>query len=251
MKTSTTILVIFFAAVFLTPLFVAFALTSKLKGGDYKIVKQDVYESIKKFKVADFKVLKLTSNSNQFRCSVMEDDSSFVSYPEWSNDSVSLSSNGDTLMVSYVRTNASEEMFTVEIHAQDPSTVLADKVSVSIFPGNYFIDNPLTIHLRNEAAVRFVSSAVEQRKDADGVDEESTASHLKLNKVLIDADKSEVRLPAFLHVESLSFNIYNQSKLVFPAGMKYDELSASVSDDSQVQAPWRVVKEIKTSAGKN
>jgi hypothetical protein len=251
MKTSTTILVIFFAVVFLTPFLVALALTSKMKGGNFKVVKQDAYESSKKFKVADFKVLKLQSNSKEFRCSIMEDDSSFVSYPEWSNDSVSLSSSGDTLMVSYVRTNGSEDIFTIEIHGQDPATIFADKVSVSISPGNYFIDNPLTIHLRNEAAIRFLSSAIQQHDDADAGDEEGTVKHMKFNKVSIHADKSEVRLPAFLHVESLSFDIHNQSKLVFPAGMKYDQLSASVSDDSQLEAPWRVVKEIKTSAGKN
>ena len=250
MKTSTTILVIFFFVVFLTPFVVALALKSKVEAGDYKVVKQDVHESNRKFKVADFRVIKLKSNSNQFRCSIIEDDSSFVSYPEWSDDSVSLTNSGDTLMVNYVGNKVGEDNFNIEIHAQDPATILADNVSVLIHPGNYFLDYPLTVHLQNEAAVGFVSSAVELQEDTDAGNQESTGKHIPFKKLSIHADRSEVNLPAFINFESLSFDIYNRSKLVFPAGMKYRQLTASVSDDSEVRAPWRVVKELKTSADK-
>jgi hypothetical protein len=250
MKTSTTILVIFLFVVFLTPFLVALALKSKLQAGDYKVVKQDVYQSSKKFKVGDFKVVKLTSSTNDFHCTVIKDDSSFISYPEWSNDSVSLSNSGDTLMVNYARRNVSGDIFNVQIHVTDPSTILGDKVSIAIFPGNYFADHPLSIYLRNEASVNFLSSAVEHIEENDEREEGGSGNRMRFNKLTIDADGSEVRLPAFLDVEALTFNLYNKSKLIVPGGFKYGQLSASVSDDSEVQAPWHVVKEFKTSAEK-
>src|SRR5687768_18540730 len=111
MKTSTTILVIFFVTIFLTPFLIAFALKSKLSSGEYKVVKNEVEESNQNVKVANFKVVKIVSNYRDLRCSIIKDDSSFVTYSSWSNDSVNVSNVGDTLFVSYTRRNGGDDDF--------------------------------------------------------------------------------------------------------------------------------------------
>lgn len=248
MKTSTTILVIFFAIIFLTPFLIAFALTSKLKSGAYTVVKTGVNEANRNFKVANFKVVKIKSNFSELRCSIIKDDSSFVSYPNWSNDSVSLSNIGDTLVVSHNRPNMNDESFHINIHGTDPTSILADNASILIFPHTFFADHPLNVELKNGAGLRFLSSATKYIEDDEDGEQDTTVNRVRFNKIAISADASAVQLPAFIQVDALTFKLHNKSKLLFTAGLKYGQLSGSVSDDSEVQAPWRIVKELKSVA---
>src|SRR5688572_29102121 len=109
MRTSNKILVGFLVVIFLVPLFMLMSFNSKIKKGQFTVVKNKRYESVD-FRGGSFKpykVIKIVApGSKALKVNLQNSGSMSYNYNITSGDSVKVYNVADTLVVQYISLDA-------------------------------------------------------------------------------------------------------------------------------------------------
>ncbi len=107
MKTSNKILTAFIAIIFLVPFFLLLSFSSKVKNGQYTVVKNEFGGSNShQGSITAYNVVKIIGPGQPgvFTCKIIPSDSASYKYFDYDNyrDSISVEQQGDTLFVKYI-----------------------------------------------------------------------------------------------------------------------------------------------------
>jgi hypothetical protein len=249
MKKSNIILVTFLMMVFLTPLFIAMALSVKVRKGEFTTERQrevvDVVEAHqKKLKTGEYSVLTVKGNT-PFHCSVIKADSSYIVYESYEEAKLQVNNVNDTLHVVYNNFPDGRNS-EIKVYMRSPKLIVGEKTVINLNSSDFYKENDLQIQLRNGASLGFFHISKPLHSTAE-VQSDTSNRFSKFSGLAINSNGSTVFLPSFVKVENLSLDFDNESKLIVDPEFQFGNVSGTITDDTRVEGPWSVVKKLKTA----
>ncbi len=250
MNTSNKILTGFLIVIFLFPVFILLSFDSKIRKGQFTVVKNEQYISAD-FRSGNFKpykVVKLVAHPGRaLKCNLKYSDSLYYSYHiNDSQDSIRVYNLADTLFIQYISMTTKKDNADVyvdnEIHV-DVKLPSIDQLVVNNAEANIRSENitgnkNLLVEL-NGTGILNVGEAGQGNSDfAD------SKFPFALDQLSIRSTNSEVVFGSNVNIRQLILHAYGSSKINIREGATIGDVQGRLSDSSTVNASWKYVKRL-------
>jgi hypothetical protein len=255
MKTSNIILVTFFLLIFLTPFLMSLALKNKINRGEYSKLTNIQQERRRKIITGEFNVLEIKAPSNELFCTISLDDSSYIDYDKFYNDSIGFRRSGDTLSVFYLVPDTANdrrlEYFHINIHIRNTSFIKVEKATARLM-NSANKSGTLKVSLTDSAS--FSLNNKQHWGEADRryqarfqpeAENMNAGEVMNFDNLEISAQSSKVFLSDNMFVKTLTINADNKSSIQIFDSFKSGSISGRISDSTHVTGPWSMLRNLK------
>ena len=252
MNTSNKILTGFLLLVFLVPVFVLLSFKSKVRSGQFTVVKNEQYKSAN-FREGNFqpyKVIKLISPEGRaLKCNLQYSDSLYYSYNvNDSRDSVRVYNLADTLFIQYINKTATKDNTDVYSHEElyiDVKLPLIEQLVINNAEVN--ISGLHTGGAAKNIAVEVYGTGFLNLGEIDdegkGTTNQSTDFYT-IDQLSFKSANGEMSLGKNVHIGQLTINTEGRSTINIKEGASIDSVQGNLSDSSTVNASWKYVKKL-------
>lgn len=259
MKTSSKILTGFFIIVFLVPLAMFMSFKSKIKKGQYTLVRNDSFESInsRKGDLGSFKVVKLVGIDGNLKVNLAVSKTPHYNYSVDGSDSIKVFHAADTLIIQ--STGMVKQSHTIVIE----STGEVKQNQGNYYRNDLYIDLALTslenivaedaevfINANDSSIVKLV--AIDLKANAalnigqqDDHDPSRRTMPLHIGELKVITDDAKLFIGKNVTVSQLELNAAGSSDVTISNGVTIDKVTGSLSDSSSVNANWRFLKQLQ------
>lgn len=252
MNTSNKILTGFLLLVFLVPVFVLLSFKSRIRNGQFTVVKNEQYKSAN-FREGNFKayrVIKLVSPEGRaLKCNLQYSDSLYYSYQiNDSRDSVRVYNLGDTLFIQYINKTVTkdntdvyspDELY-VDVKLPSIEQLVVNNAEVNI-PGvnTGAVAKNMTVEVHGTGLLR-LGEINEKDNDTTG----ESADFYTIDQVSVKSANGEMSLGKNVHIGQLTINTEGRATINIKEGASIDNVMGTLSDSSTVNASWKYVKKL-------
>jgi hypothetical protein len=252
MNTSNKILTGFLLLVFLVPVFVLLSFKSKIRKGQFTVVKNEQYisENFRSGNFNAYKVVKLVGPSGRkLKCNLQYSDSLYYSYTmNDSRDSVRVYNLADTLFIQYINKTATKD--NTDVYSHDELYVDVKLPSMEQLVINNAEVNISGVNTGGAAknimvevyGTGFLSLGAINDGD-NGTTNESTDFYT-IDQLSLKSANGEMSLGKNVHISQLTINTEGRSTLNINEGASIDSVQGNLSDSSTVNASWKYVKKL-------
>lgn len=250
MNTSNKILAGFFIVVFLVPVFIFMSFNSKIKKGEYKVVKNERYENpnFRSGTFKPYKVVKLISPPGMvLHCKLEYADSLYYNYDNsGSTDSIRIYNINDTVFVQYIKLQGTADaslMNELSVNMRLPSveSLIIDNAEVHLMSLDTSGNKNLSVVIEGNGLLNIGVP------DEDESDKSNSVQRLyKLNQLSVETNNAQLALGKNINVQQLQLHFNGSSVLTIDDGAVIEEIQGNLSDSSSVKANWKYVKRLAT-----
>jgi hypothetical protein len=244
MKTSNKILSLFLLFILLVPILSLMALSSKIKDGEYTVVKLNEGRSgVHQGTFANFKTIKIVAPSPIMSCQIVASDTSFYSYINYSdNDSIRIYNVGDTLYVQYVLGTESQPEqgqkagINLRLNVPYVSNLVVVNAEVSMFSKDSLLNGDLVAEVYDMGKLNFGNISYHVNED------EREQSTYHAGNVSISTIKGEVYFSNHVNIGKLNLYTQGATKLGIEDNARIGSIEGRVSDSTKIDAEWKNIK---------
>lgn len=270
MKTSNKILAGFLIVIFLIPVFILMSFNSKIKKGQFTVVKREIYEGTnsRSGTIKPYQVIKIVGPGFQgaFSCNLIPAESASYSYKDYDDhDSIRIEQVNDTLLLTYVNTrpqsgnNTNSNEFSnisVDLHLPVITNVIADGAEVNIDSMDIAANQEIFFDLRNKASLNLsyrgaATSHTVRLAQPGGQFKDSVTNRNStgmFNKLNVKAVSANLAIGPYATIRDLNLQIDGASKVNVSDNSHIDQLSGFISDSCTVEANWKNIRRLATLA---
>ena len=252
MNTSNKILTGFLLLIFLVPVFVLLSFKSKVRSGQFTVVKNEQYKSAN-FREGNFqayKVVKLVSPAGRaLKCNLQYSDSLYYSYTmNDSRDSVRVYNLADTLFIQYINKTAAKD--NTDVYSHDELYIDIKLPSIEQLVINNAEVNISGLHTGGAAkniAVEVYGTGLLNLGEIDDEGKGTTNQNTDfytIDQLSFKSANGEMTLGKNVHIGSLTIQAEGRSTLNIKEGASIDSVQGNLSDSSTVNASWKYVKKL-------
>jgi hypothetical protein len=254
MKTSNKVLTGFFIIIFLIPVFILLSFNSKIRKGEFTVVKNENGSKGRGGSIAAHKVIKITGpgKENVFSCTIIPADSASYTYPDYyGQDDIKVEQKGDTLWVKYTGAAGADstgrvyQHSSINLHLPVMENIIIDGADVLIDSINGEANPQLFFQLNNRASIEFGSAGEsEPIKSGSGSQPANNEQHGMVNSVKIKADNASITVGPNTWIANLDLQVHGASKVNVDNNSRIGQVSGFISDSSTVGANWKNIKRL-------
>jgi len=250
MNTSNKILTGFLLVIFLVPVFVLLSFKSKIRSGQFTVVKNEQYisENFRSGNFKAYKVVKLVSPAGRaLKCNLQYSDSLYYSYNvNDSRDSIRVYNLADTLFIQYINktvqkdnTNVySDDELYVDVKLPSIEELVVNNAEVTISGVNTGVTKNMTVELYGTGFLKVGSSYVDVRNTSLG------STPYAIDQLLLRSANGEMSLGKNVHIGQMIIQAEGASVVNIEDGAEIDHIKGNLSDSSTVNASWKYVKKL-------
>lgn len=245
MKTSSKILTGFFIIVFLVPLAMFMSFKSKIKKGQYTLVRNDSFESInsRKGDLASFKVIKLVgAKGNNLKVNLSVANTPRYKYSVEDSDSLKIYYSADTVFIQsvsqakknqdgYFRNNLH-----IDLSLPSLENIIVENADAFINSADSLAIQTVSVELKEKGLLRIGQSG-ENYPD-------NPKSAIKIEQLSVKADGSKLFIGKNVSITKLKLHADGSSDITISDGATVNEVAGSLSDSSSVKANWKYLKQL-------
>ncbi len=270
MKTSNKILAGFFIVIFLIPVFILMSFNSKIKKGQFTVVKREIYEGAnsRSGTIKPYQVIKIVGPGfpGTFSCNLIAAESASYSYQNYSDqDSIKIEQVNDTLLLTYVNTGYqsgnntnSSEFSNISMALRLPviTNVIVEGADVNIDSINITANKEIFFDLRNKASLNLSNRGTATSHEVhlaqpggqfkDSVTKRNSTG--MFNKLNVKAVSANLAIGPYATIRDLNLQIDGTSKVNVNDNSHIDQLSGFISDSCTVEANWKNIRRLASLA---
>ena len=250
MNTSNKILTGFLIVIFLFPVFILLSFDSKIRKGQFTVVKNEQYVSAN-FRSGNFKPYKvvklLAPPGRALKCNLQYSDSLFYSYNiNDSRDSISVYNLADTLFIQYISmttkkdntdVNGDNDLY-VDVKLPTVEQLIVNNAVATISGINASVTKSMLVEV-NGTGLLNLESMNEESDDTTERRFSYTIDQLSFKSV-----NGEMSLGKNVHIGQLMIQAEGSSTINIKEGAAIGDIQGSLSDSSTVNASWKYVKKL-------
>lgn len=269
MKTSNKILVGFIIVIFLIPVFILMSFNSKIKKGQFTIVKHGIYEgsNSRSGTIKPYQVVKIVGPSQfpgTFSCNIIPAETASYSYQNYNDqDSIRIENINDTLLLTYVNTryqpdnNTNSVEFThisVDLHLPVITNVIVEGADLNIDSMGIAANQEIFFDLRAKASLNLSHGGAANSRSQhliqpggqfkDSLTERTSTG--MFNKLNVKAVAANFTIGPYSTIKELNLQIDGASKVNVDDNSHIDQLSGFISDSCTVEANWKNIRRLAT-----
>lgn len=265
MKTSNKILAGFIIVIFLVPVFILMSFNSKIKKGQFTVVKREIYEggNSRSGKIKPYQVIKIVGPGfpGAFSCNLIPAEAASYSYQNYNDqDSIKIEQVNDTLLLTYVNTRYQPDNNTnsvefihisVDLHLPVITNVIVDGADLNIDSIDIAANPEIFFDLRGKASLNvskngtstFHSKHLIQSEGQfkDSVVKTNTGM---FNKINVKAASANFTIGPYSMIKELNLQMDGASKVNVADNSHIDQLSGFISDSCTVEASWKNIRRL-------
>jgi hypothetical protein len=257
MNTSNKILTGFFLLVFLVPVFVLLSFRSKIRSGQFTVVKNEQFisENFRSGNFQPYKVIKLVSPEGKaLKCNLQYSDSLYYSYnTNDSRDSVRVYNLGDTLFIQYINKIAekdntdvySHDQLYVEVKLPSIEQLVVNNAEANIYGVNTGAAKNMMVEVYGTGLLN-----LGEITDGDNGTTNLSTDFYTIDQLSFKSANGQISLGKNVHVANLTIHTEGTSVINIKEGASIDNIQGSLSDSSTVNASWKYVKKIADISNK-
>lgn len=250
MNTSNKILTGFLLFVFLVPVFILLSFKSKIRGGQFTVVKNDQYisENFRSGNFKAYKVVKLVAPPGRvLKCNLQYSDSLYYSYNiNDSRDSVRVYNLADTLFIQYIKKTAqrdntdvySHEDLYVDIKLPSIEQLVVNNAEATISGINPVFAKNLFVEVYGTGLLNIGSVNQDTHETSDD------KGAYSIDQLSVKSTNGEMFLGRNVHIGQLVIESEGVSTINIKDGAVIDNIQGNLSDSSTVNASWQYVKKL-------
>lgn len=247
MKTSNKILAGFFIVIFLVPIFMLMSFNSKIKKGQFTVVKQEIYEGadFRSGSFGAYKVVKIMAPSGRIlKCNLQYADSLYYSYNKMeTQDSVMVYNAADTVFIKYVNPNTTtQENSTIHLNLKLPAmqNLVVENAEVTLDSMGAGANKDIAIEVHGTGLVNIGRTIEEKNMEYQTIHE----FPYQVNQLSLKMKEGEVVLGNRVNIGQLNLQLDGAAGLTINDGAVIGEMHGSLSEQSSVKANWKYVKRL-------
>jgi len=250
MNTSNKILTGFLIVIFLLPVFVFLSFKSKIRSGQYTVVKNEHYvsENFRSGNFKAYKVIKLVSPPGRaLKCNLQYSDSLYYSYNvNDSRDSIRVYNLADTLFIQYINKTAqqdntnvySNDELYVDVKLPSLEELVVNNAEATVSGMNDAVTKNMTVELHGTALLNVGS----RKQDVNDTNQD--AATYTIDQLLMRSDNGEMSLGKNVRIGQMIILAGGGSVVNIEDGAEIDHIQGNLSDSSIVNASWKYVKKL-------
>jgi hypothetical protein len=257
MRTSNKILIGFLILIFLVPVFVLVSFNSKIRKGEFTVVKSEQYEGAdsRSGSFKPYKVVKIIAPpGNVLQVNLQHADTLHYGYHITSLDSVKVYNLADTLFIQYLgqpranRSHTNEERFEDQFQ---PSRLHLDVQLPSV--ENLIIDNAdvkvstmdarggnINAEIYGSGSLKIGETGNKDRDEKGGVKEETW----QLQQLSVKNSGAELSVGKNVNIRVLKLDATGSAVIGIEDGAVIETMLGNLSDSSSVNANWKYVRRL-------
>ena len=250
MNTSNKILTGFLIVIFLVPVFILLSFNSKIKRGQFTVVKNEQYmgADFRSGSFKPYKVVRLDAPPGRaLKCNLNYSDSLYYSYTiNDFQDSIRLYNLADTLFIQYISMTTGKDNtgvyadndLAVDVKLPSIERLVVNNAEATIQSKNGAGNKNLLVELYGTGILN-VGKAVEDNND--------TAENkvpFAIDQLSIRAINGEVVFGSNVNIRQLILHANGNSVVTIKEGAAISDVQGSLSDSSIVNASWKYVKKL-------
>ncbi|WP_276502856.1 hypothetical protein [Terrimonas pollutisoli] len=245
MKTSSKILTGFFIIVFLVPIAMFMSFKSKIKKGQYTLVRNDSFQSInsRKGDIASFKVIKLVgAKGNNLKVNLSVANTACYKYSVDGSDSVKIYHSADTVFIQSVgeAKESQDDHFQndvwVDLSLPSLEGIVVDNAEAFINANDSSAFNRVDIILNENSLLSIGRHENYSRNDSE--------ASLKIDQLAVKANGSRFFIGKNVSVSRVQLETNGSADVTISDGAMVNEVMGSLSDSSSVKANWKYLKQL-------
>ena len=245
MKTSSKILTGFFIIVFLVPLAMFMSFKSKIKKGQYTLLRNDSFESInsRKGDLASFKVIKLVGvNDNNLKVNLSVANTARYKYSVEDSDSVKIYYSADTVFIQSVSRakKIQDDYFHndlyIDLSLPSLENIIVENADAFINSSDSSVIQTVGVELKEKGLLRI------GRSDENYPDNPKSA--IKIDQLTVKTGRSKLFIGKNVSITKLKLQADGPSDITISDGAAVSEVAGSLSDSSSVKANWKYLKQL-------
>jgi hypothetical protein len=266
MNTSNKILVGFIIVIFLIPVFILMSFNSKIKKGQFTIVKNGIYEgsNSRSGTIKPYQVVKIVGPSGFpgiFSCNLIPDKAASYSYQSYNDqDSIKIEQVNDTLLMTYVNTryqpdnNTNSVEFThisLDLHLPVITNVIVEGADLNIDSMDLAANPEIFFDLRGKASLNLSKNGTSTFHSEHLIQPggQFKGSVVKtntgmFNKINVKAASANFTIGPYSTIKELNLQIDGASKVNVTDDSHIDQLSGFISDSCIVEANWKNIRRL-------
>jgi len=267
MKTSNKILAGFIIVIFLVPVFILMSFNSKIKKGQFTVVKREIYEggNSRSGTIKPYQVVKIVGPSRfpgTFSCNLIPDEAASYSYQNYNDqDSIRIENINDTLLLTYVNTryqpdnNTNSDEFThisVDLHLPVIANVIVEGADLNIDSMDITANREIFFDLSGKASLNISNKGTATSRSINltqpgGQFKDSVVERIStgmFNKLNVKAVFANFTIGAHSTIKELNLQIDGASKVNVDDNSHIDQLSGFISDSCTVEANWKNIRRL-------
>jgi hypothetical protein len=250
MNTSNKILTGFFIVIFLVPVFILLSFNSKIKGGQFTVVKneQPVGANFRSGNFKPYKVVKLVAPPGRaLKCNLQYSDSLYYSYNmNDSQDSIRVYNLEDTLFIQYISRTVRmdntdvypDNDLYVDIKLPSVEQLVVNNAEATISDMNASVTKNMLVEVYGTGLLNVGSM------DEDANDTTTNKISYTIDQLSFKSANGEMSLGKNVHIGQLMIQTEGTSTVNIKEGAAIGDIQGSLSESTTVNASWKYVKKL-------